>query len=468
MNYIFLLFFFEIVLLAGAFLATKKDIIAPSVVICAMFVLGTFVAILNLGKWDNIGAYGLSSCLILTAGLLVFVLAEQLVGRSRAAGGAAGPAGTLARADESGENAAFSAFDIQTWKIIALILFNACIDIWFYINIRDFVVSREGDAGNMIAAYRRIMVAASRSSGDGVLGTGLFLSQMLKVVEASAYISAFCIVNNILAGRIKDRKNIGLAFVCALSFIPKVITGGRSEFFHLAVAVIVEYYILWHQKKGWDKSLVKQYILVGITAVVMGIPLFYLTLRFMGRGGSGTAGANAWEHASIYLGCSVALFDQFIRSPGGGPAYFGEETFVGIQTALKRLGLSSHVATKHFLESRPLTSDGSLKGNTYTFFRRPYHDFGFAGMLVFTALVAFFFAWIYHKKIKNRARSKSSDYWVLAYGYLYYWVFFALFEQKSVYYLSPRAVLLIAAILIGFFLMAHVQVFWKEKKITVV
>ena len=460
MNYIYLLLFLEVVLFVAAFLGTKRDIMAPSVIFCISFITGTSVAILNFGKWDALDNFGLSSCLILSSGILVVVLVEQIVMRVHFKR-------EISRAGTQSDHAQepFHAFDIQTWKIIALLVFNVGVTAWYFIEIYNVVLSTGWSGNNFINYYRNVMITDSQ---EGVFTrTNLFLNQMLKVVDASAYISLYCIIYNILAKKIKDWKNIGLSLICILSEAQHLLVGGRSEILHFIVVALVYYYILWHKKYGWDKSLVKKFILVGLVICVVAMPFFYWLMVAMGRGGSGQAGENMFQHASIYIGSGVALFDQYIKSPVAGATYFGEESLVGITSFLERFGIISQKATGRFLETRFLTQDGALRSNMYSFFRRPYHDFGWVGMLLFTALVALFFAWIYNKRIKQKTERKSWDYWNLAYGYLFYWIFFAGFEQRSVYYLSLNTILIICAILIGFFLMAHVNVTIKNRRIVI-
>lgn len=445
------MFIFEAILFGIAFYGTKRDIMAPSVIFCISLITGTFVAILNLGKWDALGDYGLSSCLILSSGILVVVLVEQLVIRVRGRR----EIRCVRIRSEHGEET-FHAFNIQGWKILFLLVFNLSMTLWYFLEIYHIVLAAGWDGNDFIDTYRNIMID---QSGEGSsAGTGLFLNQMLKIVDASAYISLYCIIRNGLAGKAKTWKNIGLGFVCITAHINHLLVGGRSEILHFIVAALIYYYILWHKKFGWNKSLVKKYIVVGLRICVVSIPVFYLLLVSMGRGRSGHAGVNMLQHASIYIGSGVALFDQYIKAPVAGPAFFGEETLIGLSSLLERLGLLSNKVTERFLETRYLTQNGALRSNMYTFFRRPYHDFGWCGMLLFTALVALLFSWVYNKKIKRNTEHKSWDYWNLAYGYLFYWLFFAGFEQRSVYYLSLSTILVICAILVGFFLMVHVKV----------
>ena len=124
MNYIFLLLFIETVLFLAAFFGTKRDIMAPSVIFCISFIVGTFVAILNLRTWDALDGFGLTSCLILSSGILVVVLVEQIVTRVHINRGI-----RYVSVQSDCAKGTFHAFDIQTWKILFLIVFRFIISL---------------------------------------------------------------------------------------------------------------------------------------------------------------------------------------------------------------------------------------------------------------------------------------------------------------------------------------------------
>ena len=151
-----------------------------------------------------------------------------------------------------------------------------------------------------------------------------------------------------------------------------------------------------------------------------------------------------FTHVSAYLGSSIALFNLYVEEPIQRNL-IGEESLYSVLKVLNFLGLS-RASTSYNLEFRSLRIYDS---NVYTFFRRPLHDFGLIGMYIFTAAIAFLFAWIYYKKIKYKNK-RSCIYWVLLYGYLFYWIVCSSIIQYSVNYISAGTVITVAIMFILF------------------
>ena len=441
----------EILLFTGGYYASKKDIMAPSVVFSGMFVLSTFFAIINIGKWDfQIDIY---SCFLLVLGIFIYVLTECCVRQLFFH--------RWQRKTVLGEGIDFTPYHIQGWKVIALLLFNMVVVLWFYSEILRIVVAYGMDTTNPYAAYRKITTSLAMPSDSEIPMIGTILSQMMKVTKASAFICSYIIVHNLVAERKwwkhKPFTCIGLTACVFLEMVINLISGGRNAILQIITSIIIEYYILWHQKNGWNKSLTERYLLLGAACVIVGIPLFYLALQLTGRSTS----QNMFEHASIYIGSGIVDFDQYVKTPAAAPVVFGEESLLGIHQLLKRLGILTVVKNRH-LENRILTPDRRLRSNIYTFFRRPLHDFGVTGMCIFTALVSIMFALIYYRKIKYRPVRRGTPYWVLMYGFIFYWIIYASIDQRSIEYITTSNVLVLLAVFIGFFLMTRLNIVWKK------
>ena len=68
---------------------------------------------------------------------------------------------------------------------------------------------------------------------------------------------------------------------------------------------------------------------------------------------------------------------------------------------------------------------------------------------MFVALIGFFFAWMYFKKIKYKEKRQTIS-WVLIYGYFYYWMICSSMIQYSQNFISAGAVIVITLILMIF------------------
>ena len=64
----------EIIIFSLAFLFSDRDVLSPTCIMCAMFVVSTIFALLNVSQWKV--DFGFSSLMIISSGLLVAVITE--------------------------------------------------------------------------------------------------------------------------------------------------------------------------------------------------------------------------------------------------------------------------------------------------------------------------------------------------------------------------------------------------------
>lgn len=444
MTNLYLLLFIEIVLLLAAFMMSRQDILAPSVVMCGMFVISTVAAMLWGKDFDF--PYGLDSVGVLSAGILTFVLAECVFRlwfqRDLTA---AKKARLLEQTCLNGGGCA----SVQKGLLTALLVYDLLIMLWY----TAFMTRYYGGIGGVVRTQTSNVTYIE--SDDFVLNPLQMI--LVRVVDISGYIAAFLLCQR-LAEKQKDLwTTLRLLGIIALSQWQNVINAARGSILRMLTAMLVMYYILWHQKKGWDRNLSWKYMRIAVLCLAVGSPLFYYSLWWMGR----TTGATLSEHVLSYLGQSIWLFDNFLHHPTK-PVTWGEESLIGLQKILRRfLGMDIPIRNVNMDFTR---LDQNHFGNVYTFFRRPYHDFGFWGMIVFTVLVAWLFSYIYYKKIKWRRRSARVDCWTLVYGYLFYWVVISSIDQGSQFYLSLTYMITIIGIVLGYRIMTRVRFVFSPRR----
>lgn len=244
--------------------------------------------------------------------------------------------------------------------------------------------------------------------------------------------------------------------IIILSLFPHVMSSARGPILQFLSAAIIEYYIIWNQKKGWSKNFSWKFIRIGLICVVIGIPAFYYSTAIFGRNPS----MDFIDYVSEYVGSSIVLFNEYINSPVKRPVVFGEESLIGIHQLLAKLGVSTYVRNVNL---EPMKYYGNVASNVYTFFRRPLHDFGLLGMYFFTILVTALFSWIYYNKIKYNKNQKRIEIWIFSYGYLYYWILVSSILQYSEFYISHTTILYITIMIIGFNIMTRVKISIKKK-----
>lgn len=428
-----LLFISEIILLIIAYLITGKDIMRPAVVMIGMFVFSTFVALLNIFNW-NIN-YSFKAFLIIITGLIVALLADYLsyiMSKHHK---------QKLRTNES----EIKKIQVDIWKYIIIIGIEIITLFLYYQEIKRLAYLDGYIPGsNLLWHFKNI---TSYTAKEGVKGT---ISLLLKIMDAVAYVTAFIIINNIYSGKSKKKETI-ILFIPIILFVIKVLLGsGRQDLLRIASFALITSYIMCKNKVGWNKNISKKFTLKLFVFVPVALILFYGASSLIGRSTTRTA----FQYLSTYAGGSIQHFNQYIQEPIQYTNYhFGEETFPGIYSFLNKIGVTNYSRPVH-LEMRKL---GITQGNVYTFFRRPYNDFGYLTTMILTFIILFLFG----KKYSSYSDTKDSfrmDISIIIYGYLFYWIVLSSIEQYSISIISLGTLVTILLIYLIYFCIVNVSI----------
>ena len=439
MLFLIALLFVELLLWLSAFVLSQKDILAPSVMMCNMFVISTGFALINIDNWEV--DYHIETFFIISTGILVFLMGvfiSHLIFQN---------VQMNVSPYKTGKNVNYNNGQIQTWKLVIILCMGIVSIIWYYFEIRRIVKAYGYNVHNLFASYRIITTYILAKRSDSTIQmTSFVLNQLIRLTYSAGYVASYILIKARVSKRsqLQEPSRINIILlrcILILSIIPGFMGAERNQFLQILVAVMVFYYILWHQENGWGRDISWKFIRIGIVGVVVGIPIFYQLLRLVGR----STALSAFESGSVYLGSSIPLLNMYIENPVEPPRVFGEETLLGVHQFLANLGVDTYVKNRH-LEFRHLNS--YTESNIYTFFRRPLHDFGYVGMYIFVALVGIFFGWFYYGKIKNKQRTKRLEYWIIVYGYFYYWIVYSSIDQRSISYIATTPIMNIFAMLI--------------------
>lgn len=427
MSFLYILVIALIALLFLAYILSGRDVLSPSVTMVLMFILGTLFTIPNIESWKI--DYSIEAGLLTISGILVFICVECF---SR----------VLSVSQKNRLDVHQSVADgltpipIRTTKLLLLISLNALILLIYFLKIRAIVGG--GDIAAMFQKYRYLGI--DKLAGKNVETVGGWINYFLKIVEASGFISGYILLRNLIC-KSRATSRIGLLLLLVMSILPNTFGAGRTQLLKLMSALIIYYYILWHQKNGWDKILTFKIVSIGVSSLLVGIPTFYYSLKLLGR----ETARGIFDYAADYLGSGIVLFSEYVKNPVSRDVW-GEESLYSVVKILHFLGLSEP-ATSYNMEFRRL---GMGYSNVYSFFRRPLHDFGVLGMYIFVGCIAIFFAYMYYRKIKENTNLNSTTYWTLVYGYFFYWIISSPIIQYSVAYVSVGTVTFLFILLLLF------------------
>lgn len=428
MENLILLIIAELLIFLYAFYFSGCDIMSPSSVFCIMFLLSTIFALFNIDSWN--ASFGLDTALVIITGIMSFTFTEIAFRYVFC--------GQLKSRYDKYKKCSNESLIVSSWILKGIIIFEG-IAIYAYLHdIMGMVGGNITDISSYFHAYR-VMMISNLENGDGAV-INEYINFVLRFVSGFGYLFAFLFMKNIVDQKMTMALKIQYATIIILSILPSMMGAGRSGILKMGAALLIFYYICWHMKYGWNKNLSWKYIKMGLLIFFVSAPTFYYSLEILGR----ETDLPLLDYISDYIGSSIFLLNDYLHNPTPCDSW-GEESLFSVKKILASLGLAE-ASTKYNLEFRRL---GTLYTNVYTFFRRPIHDFGYGGMYVFVSLISAFFSWIYYKKIKYQ-KLRDNYKWIIAYGYLYYWLVCSSILQYSINMISFGAFVQIGIAMLGY------------------
>ena len=414
---VFALLVVELLLYLIAYYLTNRDIFRPSTVMLGVFIISTSIACANVVNW-NID-FSPKTLFILSLGLLSATLTDILIFRR-------------CSKKKNIERGTISPLSISN-KLVLLIIVIETISLFLYYGeiIRLAYLDGYESGTNLLWHFRNI------TSYQAEERVSWYITVLIRSIDAIAYIFAFAFIKNIFAGK-KWTKQLLLLGPVAIFVIKVLMSSGRQDILRLVAFSLITSAILYSFNSGWEKSYTKKYckiLMITIPIVLIG---FYLATNLIGRSTS----RSFYEYITTYVGGSIQQFNQYVCDPSlSEETHFGAETFPAIYSVLHRFGLVDYVRPVH-LELRQL---GVTSGNVYTFFRRPLHDFGLAGMLIMTIVVVGLFSYWY-STFSKRKITRNTDLSIIIFSYLYYWIVLSSIENYSIGIVSAGSLFTVISI----------------------
>ncbi|MBO4456713.1 MAG: oligosaccharide repeat unit polymerase [Butyrivibrio sp.] len=283
--------------------------------------------------------------------------------------------------------------------IMSAVTLAALVGTWIWL-----IKLEEGSSDYTIAQainYRRTMDIQGKLVGEYAKGRIWML--LTEFSGAFASIAIFVFVRNAVNRKLVKRDILLWIpiMVCILEFLS---LSNRSGIFVMAFTAIISWFVSMKVKCRWKETLNKKVIKTAAIALAVFIPVFFGSLFIVGRHLS-LKHFGYKEYTAIYVSGGVRCLDWYMKEPTDPPKRFGEETLVALHANLySRFGIGEN--TTRYLEWRNL--DDEPVANTYTSFRRFYHDFGIAGVVILTLLQGLIISVLYYKIQRRSERDKIS------------------------------------------------------------
>lgn len=401
------LILFELLILFFAVMVLQCDILAPSVIVCFVFLISTIILETNVYEWEiNISPM---TVFVVVTGLAVFVLTGCFLHQTK-------------KGYRSRRAIEIPVFTISNYKLIISFVFEMCISFLYYkevVRIASYVTQSWGMG--LIWKYRQMAFYTDNLTADQMMNP--WVTQGYKMTMIIAYIMLFFFINNVVVNKQKISLNAKYLLLVPAYIFMLILAGNRLAIMNMVFFGITIWYILKNLKSGYTVKGSIKFVLRFLGVGILIILAFWLMTSVVQR----YTKLPFWTTISIYAGAPIQLLNEYLIDPVEHNVIWGQESLINIHNSLYKLGISNYHSIIN-LEYR--TYNGISLGNVYTTFRRYIQDFGILGMLIAVGLESYFYNWIYYKKIRSIKRiTYKTAMWIVLYSFMIYPIFLFSIEE---------------------------------------
>ena len=418
---IYLLFFTTLIILFFVIISNKFDYMSPSVLFIAPLTVSIMFAMIYADDWNVNICFETMALIVL--GFLCFFCGEH-VGRILSK-----QKRKLLINSENGHIPTVSALNIKKSKYVFMICYELLACYIYFRAITSIVIEK----GYIYVLFDSTYAKTAASE------VGFIVSNLYKVAIVFAYIALLHFLYNIIYKSGKRYAYISDGIIIVIYFVSVLITGSRGDVINFGVSAIFLFYILYCKKNGWRAKTIKKTFKRVLPATGIIIGMFYILKNVVNK--SGQHESKLLATLSSYMGAQIDLLDRIIRGGISKPTYklFGYESFYNLYQFFGKIGLIKEMEPVIF----SFRAYNRIGCNVYTFFRRPYVDFGFVGCLLVTVACGIVFGYYYYKNIRNRSMNSESLLALLIYSYFINKVFMAFFDDYITFQLSINALIMV-------------------------
>ena len=432
----------------------KKDLLSPSLIFSFMFFVYTFMCVINKNRFAI--TLHLPTVLVITIGLGIF---SFFAARRKKTTGS-----TIVEEDST-----LNKIIIPNTIVFTLIVIQIITIFAFIIYLTDISMSYDKTSrslSEMISLFDTMTKFWIPTFEKLNVAVPLLYRIGNPISTAGSYIILYVMVHNfVINKKINVLHVISVLLLCVLI----VLNGSRSPLFRVITMAFVIYYILSYKtekiKIGNRKNLLKV-MWLGIGVVL----LFIIMLFAMGR--SDKIG-NLGSYLFIYAGAPIVNLDTWImnntpRLFGGYASILGEQTFRTLYTYIAKL-LHMPQLVHGTIDAFTYSSNGIEIGNVYTMYYKYIYDFGYIGVIILTAILAWYYIGTY-KKIQNTNVVGRFSLRLFTYAYLFNDLIMSTFSARfyETVFDAPFIKLMIIVVFVKVFYFDYSKVkIWLNKPIRI-
>lgn len=415
-NFIYILFFSELLLIAISYTFSRGNLLSPSFVSYVMFAISTICVIYNVDLWDV--HYSGIAYLFTMSGLISMLLPELLILKI------VGHKKTVVLQD------AF--INVKPYNIkTALLIIVACLSIGMTVLYAYYVLNNGASIGGV--GLNAIGYLKHEGESNAISKISYRLSMIL------FYGYTYIVFFNVIKAKCKLKTQLLNMVPIVCFFIVTFFNGNRMGFLKClsafyVIALAFTYQTCVFAKKDIRK-IIKYVVLGGIILVVS----FYL-MRVIMKVNTTTSDRSFIDYITYYIGSPVLLFSKYLDDPYSVHSIntlFGETTLTSLW---QELGFNPVYENKMLY----VGGNSMFAGNAMTFFQQAHNDYGLFGMCLFTFIVYMFFDIAVYKWVLKRNKIGG----IVTLMFFYYVVVTSFYYSQTMWAISLMNILYIICILI--------------------
>lgn len=406
MGYIILIIVLAL-LSISAYRMFDSDCFSPSFVVIITYLFSTFFAFVAyiFNMWNNVNNLSTFVIVSIVIAMISFCVAEFLVRK------------LLFNKDIKRKmDRKYRVYNFNSITYYTMLFLVIITGLLIYVNLAK-LTGEWFNIPKMISTYRTGSLFAY---GEDIYKLNFFVMQMFRCIDILGLILIYIVVNNILLTK-KVKPNIKYAVLLLLICFISLLISGRTLIIKYVIAFILCFNILKFKYEGKTfrfKEIVKPLLI----CVLIGIPLFYLSLSFLGR----SKNHGIVNYTTFYFGSPVASLETIVSGSDENIVNtnnnFGANTFVGLQTILNKINVKVFNQPNQF---KWIKYSHELSNNVFTGIYPYITDFGLVGVFICQLIFGCFVSLSYYL-----AKYKRNPIYIIFLCMIGIWIFDSFRSEK--------------------------------------
>lgn len=343
-----------------------KNVVSPSFVGCAMFILTT-VVYLSAQEYFGYEIHSITVTVIVSLLFCVFIgeqFANKLAVKERDR--------TVGIDIEKTKEA----IEISHLYCLIITVFEIVIMAIHFREVYSYSLLVGNVEGNFLTMAKYVREAVS--NGYAPLDLSIITSQGVVISECLVWFFIYSICYN----KNQTNKLYRRYLIPIIAYLPNVwITDNRVTLLRMVAVSFIIIFVFTKQKHGWTKKGNKKIVVLAI----VGVCLYLVIFRLLGYRTETSLRNELWDNFTEYVSASLVGLDRYLLNGETPNTLFGETTLSSIYNILRQWGLPIPVVDSF----EPFYEYAHGNSNVYTALKAYIHDYTLLGAIVAMILWGF-------------------------------------------------------------------------------